>query len=316
MAYVANISDFWNYRHGLVVDIIVQQKTRYNQMQIDNYNLLIQKLDSFIRKFYINRLIRGGLNSLGLLLGLFLLFNILEHNFYFDMTVRKAIFWSFLAISIVALGYWIVRPMTKYFRLGGVISHQKAAKIIGEHFSGVQDKLLNVLQLKEQEDTSAQKDLLYASIEQKTLEINPIPFKSAIDLSKNRKHLKYALPPFLIFLGIIFMAPSIIKDSTFRILNSDTEFEREAPFSFELQNNDFTVVQYQDYTLEVIVNGVVFPNEAFIEVDGFQYKMNKVANDRFSYDFRNVQKDTDFRVFSGSVTDETNTLNILRKAEP
>ena len=41
--------------------------------------------------------------------------------------------------------------------------------------------------------------------------------------------------------------------------------------------------------------------------------MNKVANDRFGYDFRNVQKDTEFRVFSGSVTGVINTLKILRK---
>jgi len=186
-------------------------------MQTDNYNLLIQKLDSFIRKFYINKLIKGSLYSLGLLLGLFLLFNILEHNFYFDMGVRKAIFWGFLAISISALGFWLLLPLAHYFRLGSVISHKKAASIIGNHFTGVQDKLLNVLQLKEQEGTSQQKDLLYASIEQKTLEIKPVPFRSAIDLGKNRKHLKYALPPFLLFLGLIFMAPSIIKDSTYRI---------------------------------------------------------------------------------------------------
>ena len=176
-------------------------------MQTDNYNLLIQKLDSFIRKFYINGLIRGGLYSLGLLLGLFLLFNILEYNFYFDMRVRKAIFWGFLSISIVAIGYWILLPLTKYFRLGGVISHHKAASIIGDHFTGVQDKLLNVLQLKEQESTSAQKGLLYASIEQKTLEIKPVAFKSAIDLSKNRQYLKYALPPFLLFLGFLRPRP-------------------------------------------------------------------------------------------------------------
>ena len=282
-------------------------------MQTDNYNLLIQKLDSFIRKFYINKLIKGSLYSLGLLLGLFLLFNILEHNFYFDKGVRKAIFWGFIAISVAALGYWVILPLAHYFRLGSVISHKKAASIIGSHFSGVQDKLLNVLQLKEQEGTSSQKELLYASIEQKTLEIKPVPFKSAIDLGKNKKYLKYALPPFLLFLGLIFMAPSIIKDSTYRIMNNDTEFEREKPFSFEMQNEDFTVVQYQDYNLEVTVDGSVLPNETFIEVDGFQYKMDKLANNRFSYDFRNVQKDTEFRVFSGSVTDEANTLKILRK---
>lgn len=282
-------------------------------MQTDNYSILIQKLDSFIRKYYINRLIKGGLYSLGLLLGLFLLFSILEHNFYFEKGVRKVIFWGFIGISLLALTSWVFIPLLKYFRLGKVISHEQAAAIIGNHFTGVQDKLLNVLQLKQQEGTSAQKELLLASIEQKTSEISPVPFKSAIDLGKNKQYLKYALPPFFLLLFMIIAAPNIIKDSTYRIMNNNKEFEKAAPFSFLMENEDYTVIQYQDYNLEVTASGAAIPNEAFIEIDGFQYKMNKLDKDRFSYDFRNVQKDTEFRVFSGSVSASPNTLTVLRK---
>ena len=217
------------------------------------------------------------LYSVALLLGLFLLFNILEYNFYFEKEVRKGIFFGFITISAVSISYWVLLPLLKYFRLGSVISHEKAASIIGSHFTGVQDKLLNVLQLKQQMENSSHNDLLYASIEQKTADIKPVPFKSAIDLGKNRKYLKYALPPFLLFLVLLFAAPSILKDSTYRILNNNEDFEREALFAFDMVNEDLTVVQYQDYHLEVNVGGKAIPNEVFVEVDGFQYKMNKVC---------------------------------------
>ena len=39
--------------------------------QQDNYTLLIQKLDQFTRKYYINQVIRGVLYSTGLILLLF-----------------------------------------------------------------------------------------------------------------------------------------------------------------------------------------------------------------------------------------------------
>ena len=116
----------------------------------DNYSLLIQKLDHFIRKYYTNQILRGVLYSSGVVLGLFLTVNFLEYNFYFHTTVRKLIFFTFLLGSLAAIGNWIVVPAMHYFRRGRIIDHEQAAQIIGSHFTDVKDKLLNILQLKKQ----------------------------------------------------------------------------------------------------------------------------------------------------------------------
>ena len=278
-----------------------------------NYNILISKLDRFIRKYYINKLIRGSLYTLGLVLALFLLFNILEYNYYFGTGVRKLLFGSFILASLGALAYWVIVPLTKYFKLGKTISHEQAANIIGDHFQGVEDRLLNILQLKKQAEGSDHIDLIEASIDQKTQLITPIPFRTAIDLRKNRKYLKYALPPMLLFLVILFAAPSIIKDGTHRLINNNKEFEREAPFRFVLQEEDPSVVQFDDYKVNIKIEGEVLPNEAFIEVDNFQYRLQKEDVDSYSYTIRNVQKDTPFRIFSGSVSSTENLLKVLAK---
>ena len=94
--------------------------------------------------------------------------------------------------------------MIRLFNLGKTISHEQAANIIGDHFVDVKDKLLNILQLKKQASDNANLELINASINQKTAEINPVPFRSAIDLSKNRKYLRYAVPPFAILVILIF----------------------------------------------------------------------------------------------------------------
>jgi len=52
-------------------------------MSKGNYQILIEKLDQFIRKYYANQLIRGLLYTVALLLVLFLGLNFLEHYFYF-----------------------------------------------------------------------------------------------------------------------------------------------------------------------------------------------------------------------------------------
>jgi len=279
----------------------------------NNYDLLISKLDQFIRKFYINKFIRGSLYTIGLILALFLLFNILEHYFYFGTGVRKMLFGSFILTSIAALLFWVVFPLTKYFRLGKTISHEKAANIIGDHFQGVEDKLLNVLQLKRQSEGTSNIALIEASIDQKTSEITPVPFRTAIDLSKNRRYLRYAAPPALLLLAIFLGSPSIITDSTHRLINNNTEFEREAPYKFVLDNESPEVIQFEDYKVNIKVEGELLPNEAFIEIDNFQYRLQKEDANTYSYLIRNVQKDTPFRIFSGQVSSDDHNLKVLVK---
>lgn len=280
---------------------------------ISSYDLLIQKLDRFIRKFYLNQLIRGSLYAVGIILGLFIAFTLLEHEFYFSGGIRKFLLFSFLAISGIALTKWVFIPLLKYFKLGSQINHEQAALIIGEHFGSVKDKLINILQLKKQESNAESQSLVMASINQKTEEIKLVPFPAAIDLKKNRKYLKYALPPFLLLLVMLFAAPSLITESTHRIINNNKAFEKDAPFHFVVQNNSLDVVQYEDITIEAKIDGSVMPAEAFISVDDFQYRMKKKDNSTFTYTFKNVQQNTPFQFFSGKVRSGSHELNVLVK---
>jgi hypothetical protein len=279
----------------------------------DNYQLLIEKLDQFIRKYYINQLLRGLLYTIGLVLLLFLVVSTLEYFYYFNQTGRKVLLYSFLGVSLVALSGWVLLPLLRYFRLGKVISHSQAADIIGDHFHNVKDKLLNILQLKEQSASQANKDLILASIDQKSEEIRPVPFQSAINLSSNRKYLRYALPPLLVLLIILFAAPSVIRDSTRRLINNNVDFERPAPFQFVLADDNPSVVQFEDYPLSVKIKGEQLPNDVFIEVDGAQYRLSEEDPTTFTYRFSNVQKDLKFRLFSAGVSSRRYTLDVLQK---
>jgi uncharacterized protein DUF4175 len=279
----------------------------------DNYQLLIEKLDLFIRKYYVNQLIKGGLYSLALLLVLFLGLNFLEYHFYFAPEVREGLFWSFVGVSAVAVSIWVLLPMLHYFRLGKIISHEMAARIVGEHFSGVKDKLLNVLQLRNQADTAISRELILASINQKSEEIRPVPFRNAIDLGQNRKYLRYTLPPLLLLIILLFAAPSLITDSTARLIKYNKEFEKPAPFHFILEEEGLKVVQYGEFPLTVKVEGEVLPNEVFIDVDNIQYRLTKGGGGMFSYRFSNVQKNTEFKLFSSGITSKGYTLEVLKK---
>ncbi len=289
-------------------------------MQTDsqnNYHLLIEKLDQFIRKFYMNKFIRGSLYAIGLIVLLFLAITLLEHYFYFSSGVRKGLFFSFIGISGLALVGWVFKPLLNYFNLGKLISHEQAATIIGDHFTNVKDKLLNILQLKSQAESAENTSLVNASIDQKISALKPVPFKSAINLNQNKKYLKYALPPLMLLLTILFAAPKLISNSTSRLIQNNKEFERPAPFLFDVENEDMTVVQFEDFQLDVKVNpngeSGALPNEVFINIDNYEYKLVKNSPSTFSYKFSKIAKDTKFFLHSSGFESKSYGIDVLKK---
>ncbi len=275
--------------------------------------MLIDQLDTFIRKYYVNQFIRGALYCIGLVVGLFVLFNVLEYYFYFSTTTRKLLFYTFLGITAASFYWWVLLPLMHYFRLGQTISHEQAARIIGDHFVSVKDKLLNILQLRKQALTVTDQSLIVASINQKSEEIRFVPFKAAINLAQNKKYLRYAMPPLALLLFLLFFDSSIITESAVRLINNSTEFERPAPFQFDIKAEKLQVIQYGDYDLTVNVSGSALPNEVYIDVDNYQYRLTKQDANTFTYKFVNVQKETPFRLFSAGVNSKNYTLNVLKK---
>jgi hypothetical protein len=284
-------------------------------MGTNSYGSLISRIDEFIRKYYMNHLIRGTLHTLAGVLAMFITFTLVEHYVFnssvSSMGLRKTMFYSFVAVSGAMLAYWVLRPMVSYFKLGKVISHDRAAEIIGQHFSNVQDKLLNVLQLRRQA-SQYETDLLEASIEQKSRELSPVPFKAAIDLTENRKYLRLALPPVFLLLGLLLFS-NIVQNSTERILLNNQEFEPKALFKLIVKNENAKVVQYEDYDLEVSVEGEALPSELYIEVDNLKYKLEKINNSTFVYKFSKLPRDTDFRLKAGNFTSKKYTIDVMEK---
>ncbi|MFT3884440.1 MAG: hypothetical protein QM724_03125 [Flavobacteriales bacterium] len=86
-----------------------------------DHDLLIAKLDAFIRKYYKDRLIRGVLYSAGLLVLFFLCASLTEYFGRFGTTVRTVLFWAFIIAALAVVVRFIVLPLMKLLRLGPVI---------------------------------------------------------------------------------------------------------------------------------------------------------------------------------------------------
>lgn len=276
-------------------------------------NILIQKLDEFIRRYYKNQLIKGTLYSSGILLTAFLSVIFLEYFGEFNTLVRGVLFFSFLSSTLFVLAKYIATPLLKLNKIGNVISYDQAAGIIGNHFTNVQDKLLNVLQLQNNKLLSGSDELLLAGINQKINELKPVPFTTAVDINENKKYLKYVLPLLILTTGVCIIWPQIITKSTQRLVHYQTYYEKEMPFQFNIQNKNLQALQTQDYDLEVKVTGEQLPNEVFININGIEYKLEKQNNTSFKYTFSNLQSNTTFQLDAAGFTSKEYELKVLPK---
>jgi hypothetical protein len=273
------------------------------------YKNIAQKLHHFTRKYYINELIKGSILflSLGFLYLLFTLF--LEYFLWLKPTARTFLFWLFIVVELFLLIKFIVFPVFKLIGFRKGISLQESSRIIGNHFPEVQDKLLNILQLKGAADAS---DLILASIDQKSNELAPISFVKAIDFKKNKKYLKYAIIPVLIWIISLFTGVNgSLTQSLKRVVNHRTAYNPPAPFSFILVNSELQVIQGKPITISVKTVGNTVPNEAKIIFNQQQYYLENKGNTTFSYTFSDVQEPVNFFVEANGIQSQDYQINVI-----
>lgn len=275
-------------------------------------NILILKIDEFIRKYYKNLLVRGAIYALAIVTITILSILLLQYFGQFDTTVRMVLFFVFLLSILSTISYYILLPLLKIYKIGKVISYEEASVIIGNHFSEISDKLLNTLQLmKSGSITGTSQDLLQHAIQQKISTLKPLPFNTAIDISKNRKYLKYALIPLFVFIALAIYKPIIFSDSAMKIVAYNTHFEKPMPFLFHLQNEKLEVIQGNDLTISLKVNGQAIPEEVFVKDASNNFKMEKLSKTEFEYTFRNLQNEKSFRLLAGGFESNEYLIKVL-----
>ena len=171
-------------------------------MSIENRQL-IEKIQAFIRRFYLNRLLKGLLLGIVLLILLVLGIHGLEFFLWLPSTGRMLLFWIYVTgAGFISIKY-IFLPLYQLFTYRRQMSASEAARLIGKHFSEIEDRLLNTLQLQESAVKNGSDPLLEAAIDQRTESLAVYQFSNAIALRPSRNVLFSSAALLLVFLIII-----------------------------------------------------------------------------------------------------------------
>ncbi|WP_231458607.1 DUF4175 family protein [Pedobacter sp. Leaf132] len=284
-------------------------------MVSNNYNELIRKIDEFIRKFYLNKILRGSIYSAAILLALYLLIFISLYYLNPAAVFKTFIFFSFLVVAAFVVGFLIIRPLLAMLKLGKHLSFDEASVIIGNHFSDIKDKLLNTLQLHRLSENMPDNQLILASINQKIFDLKPVPFNTAVRITDNRKYLKYLFIPLSIILLIAILAPAILKEGTNSFFKYDEYIAAKAPFDFSVLNKNLTVTQGDDLTINLKLKGDELPAEVYVEDGKNTYKLTKENISRFNYSIKNIQSDKKLIFKGGGFSSSTFVVSVKPRPE-
>ncbi|GAA4305926.1 DUF4175 family protein [Aestuariibaculum suncheonense] len=274
-----------------------------------NFNNIQEKLEGFIKRYYFNELLKGIILFFAIGLLYFLGTLLVEYMLWLSTRARTILFWLFITVEIGLLTKFIVWPLTKLFKLQKGIDYEQASKIIGTHFPEVKDKLLNVLQLHQNGDKS---ELLLASIEQKSLELSPIPFKLAVNFKSNLHYLKYAAIPLVIFLAVSLTGNfNWFSDSYKRVVHYKTAYEPPSPFQFFVLNDNLNALEDKDFKLLVRTSGSLTPENAEIRYNDEMYYLQQTGVGEFEYVFSKPKSDITFELQANGVTSKPYTLQLI-----
>lgn len=270
-----------------------------------------EKIRAFQRKYYLNVFIRGALLTLTLVIAYFVLAAVLEHNLWLGPTFRLVIFISFFLLVAYCVIRFLRDPLRWWIARKG-LEEEQTARIIGERMPDVKDRLLNLLQLGR---TARESQLAYASIRQKSTALEPLSFESVIDLSQNRRFLRYLAVPIGALLLIFLLNQRIITDSTSRIIHFNQEFSPKAPFDFIVENKELAGFYNEDFELLVRLEGSQIPDQVYVHSGNQRYKLDDLGNNRFSYTFESMQEPMEIQMAAAGFFSPVYRINLLNRPE-
>jgi len=277
---------------------------------VSAFSTLISSLQAYKRRYYQNRLLRGVLLTVGLLVGGFLVVAFTEGLGHFGTGVRQGLFFGALGVFAAILGYYFLWPAWQLWQASRLMTDDEAARQVGRHFPDVQDRLLNVLQLSR---TAAEADtaLLAAALNQKTKQLVVVPFGQAIDLRQNRRFLPLALLPVLLLAGVLVFVPQLLTESTTRLVHYKRVYVPPAPFAFQLENDSLIAVAGIPYQVRVRVVGQALPADVSLVLGTTRLPMQPAGKGAFSYSLGMLQHEQEFVFEAAGIRSQRFRLRVL-----
>ncbi len=256
------------------------------------FEKLEHKIEQFYRKYYFKKFFLNLFTSTAGLALFLLTISGLAYFVGFEMWERKMIFVLWTSGAVVLL-FFVLIPLLRIFRVFERLGYDKLTNLLNRYFPLLQDKLINVVELKRVYQDSPN-DLVRASLEQKSSEILPLPILQVPALAFPLRQFLFMLASLSVFSVLLLAFPNFYERGALPIIDYGREVKLLAPYDVTLINEELKVKRGNDFELKVKVSGDYLPDELKVHFGGNQFYMRQVAKNEFSYQFKKVNSSFDF----------------------
>lgn len=277
-----------------------------------SYKQFVDKLNSYIRKFYLYQLVRGFLLFIILVVVYYSCITTLEYFNYFDPKIKLSIVIITLLLTLFIFFYFLLIPLIKLFGIGKQISYYDVSTLLSKTYPEIKDKLINIVELANESDSVYSLELKNASIDQKIDELKLFRFTDAIRF-KDLKVVFVSLVGVVMLFALVFIkVPDFFAESSVRLIHFQQRFEKPAPFSFELQNTDLEIVMGESVELNLICRGKQIPEVMYVNIAGNNFLM-KNENGSFLYTIENINSSISVYFTDKKYVSDVYKISVLNK---
>jgi hypothetical protein len=201
------------------------------------------------------------------------------------------------------------------YAFGARINRYQASEIIGNFFPEISDRLKNTLQLQDAiQNNERNIELLNASVQQRSVQLTTIPFASAIDISDNKKYLKFIAPLVLVLMAIGIFVPSLLTQGAERVVNYDKEYKIEAPFSFNVNSENLQVEEGEDVPIELTLKGNFLPDKVYMVCENGRFLMERKSKNVFKSFIRKPKSSSNFYFVANEYQSDPFKISVTGKS--
>jgi len=254
----------------------------------ENFNILVNKLNSFKLKYYSYQLLKGLVLSAIVLILLYTTYSVVEYFVYLSSELRKIIFYGLIVFSSLLLLQFIGLPILRLLHILKPIDLKSSTVLIQKHFGDIKDKLLNIIELADVHDNAYSNDIVLASIDQKIEELKVFDFNEAVQFKNIRIVGIYLIISSLVAIGIVVANKNVFTESTHRLIHYNQEFVKPAPFIFKLENTELKAKKGDSFIIKVSAEGDEIPQIVYVNIEGNNYLMKSNSTGEYQFEMASV----------------------------
>jgi len=277
-----------------------------------NYKQFVDKLNSYISKFYLYQLIRGLLLFILLFVVYYSFVSALEYFNYFNPTVKLSILVVTLFFTAFIFIFFLLIPAIKLLGVGRRLTYYDVSTQLSKTYPEIKDKLINIVELENESTSVYSSELKKASIDQKINELSIFKFSESIKFKDLKVLFTVFLCVLILFIVAFSFSPDFFKESSVRLIHFQQKFEKPAPYTFHLENTNLEIVTGESIELKLQCTGKEIPEMLYINFSGNNYLMTK-AEGLYKYTIENVNSSMSFYFTDKKYVSDIYRVTVLNK---